>query len=77
MTFVDFAPGVTGLLDETSEAFPIESLARLPAGDYFVQALFDSNIDLEIGKRSGKSLQHPAQDSPRSISGRGGEDRAD
>jgi hypothetical protein len=43
----NFAPGVTGSIDETCAAFPIESLARLPAGDYFVQALFDSNIDLK------------------------------
>ena len=41
----NFAPGVSGSLDETCSAFPIDSLARLPAGDYFVQAVFDSNID--------------------------------
>jgi hypothetical protein len=43
----NFAPGVTGSIDEKCAAFPIDSLARLPAGDYFVQALFDSNIDLK------------------------------
>lgn len=43
----NFAPGVPGALDETCAAFPIDSLARLQAGDYFVQALFDSNIDLK------------------------------
>ena len=43
----NFAPGVTGVLDDTCVTFPIDSLARLSAGDYFVQALFDSNIDLK------------------------------
>ena len=42
-----FAPGATGVIDQSAAAFPIESLSRLPAGDYFVQALFDSNIDLK------------------------------
>jgi len=43
----NFAPGVTGAIDEKCAAFPIDSLANLPAGDYFIQALFDSNIDLK------------------------------
>jgi len=48
-----FGPGVTGSIDETCLAFPIDSLARLPAGDYFVQALFDSNIDLRAVNAPG------------------------
>lgn len=43
----DFAPGVTIVVDNTAAAFPVESLSKLPAGEYFVQALFDSNIDLK------------------------------
>jgi hypothetical protein len=43
----NFAPGVVGVIDEKAVAFPIEDLAHLPAGDYFVQAVFDSNIDLK------------------------------
>ncbi|HVG21238.1 MAG TPA: alpha/beta hydrolase-fold protein [Blastocatellia bacterium] len=43
----NFAPGVVGVIDENAAAFPIEDLAHLPAGDYFVQAVFDSNIDLK------------------------------
>jgi hypothetical protein len=47
-----FAHGVVGVIDQKAAAFPIEDLAHLPAGDYFIQALFDSNIDL-------KSLNSP------------------
>ncbi|HXG67666.1 MAG TPA: alpha/beta hydrolase-fold protein [Blastocatellia bacterium] len=42
-----FAPGKVGIIDESSAAFPIENLSRLPAGEYYAQALFDSNIDLK------------------------------
>ncbi len=44
---IKLAAGVTGVIDQTADAFPIESLSRLPPGDYFVQALFDSNVDLK------------------------------
>ena len=55
----NFAPGVTGIIDETCAAFPIESLARIPAGDYFVQALFDSNIDLKSLNAPGNLYSTP------------------
>ena len=42
-----FATGTTGIIDEKCAAFPIDSLAKLPANDYYVQALFDSNVDLK------------------------------
>ncbi|HEX5734049.1 MAG TPA: alpha/beta hydrolase-fold protein [Blastocatellia bacterium] len=42
-----FAPGRTEVIDNRAAIFPIESLQRLPAGDYFVQAVFDTNIDLK------------------------------
>ena len=43
----NFAPGAAAVIDDKAIAFPIEDLAHLPAGDYNVQALFDSNIDLK------------------------------
>ncbi len=55
----NFAPGVTASVDETCAAFPIDSLARLPAGDYFVQALFDSNIDLKSVNAPGNLYSAP------------------
>src|SRR5436853_1110304 len=42
----NFAAGATAVIDEKAIAFPLEDLAHLPAGDYRVQAVFDSNIDL-------------------------------
>jgi S-formylglutathione hydrolase FrmB len=39
--------GVTGFLDRSSELFPLERLSDLPPGEYFVQGLFDDNIDLK------------------------------
>ena len=39
----DFAAGAVAVIDEKAVAFPIEDLARLPAGDYRVQAVFDFN----------------------------------
>ena len=41
-----FGPGVVAAIDRTASTFPIASLDELQAGDYYVQALFDSNIDL-------------------------------
>jgi hypothetical protein len=43
----NFASGAIGTIDDKCAAFPIDNLARLPAGDYVIQALFDSNIDLK------------------------------
>jgi hypothetical protein len=55
----DFAPGATGVIDERAIAFPIADLAHLPAGDYFVQALFDSNIDLSSINAPGNLYSAP------------------
>ncbi|HEY0078012.1 MAG TPA: alpha/beta hydrolase-fold protein [Pyrinomonadaceae bacterium] len=41
------APDAVGLLDASAAIFPLETLSQLPAGEYFVQALFDSNVDLK------------------------------
>jgi hypothetical protein len=57
----NFAPGVTGTIDETCAAFPIDSLAHLPAGDYFVQALFDSNVDLKSVNAPGNLYSKPTK----------------
>jgi hypothetical protein len=43
----DFAAGKIGVIDRTAVAFPIENLDQLPAGEYYIQALFDYNIDLK------------------------------
>src|ERR1044072_3383215 len=43
----DFSTGKTGVIDHSNVAFPIDSLDKLPAGEYFIQALFDYNIDLK------------------------------
>src|SRR5258707_10057560 len=41
-----FKPGATvAVIDGGSISYPIKNLADLPTGDYYVQALFDSNFD--------------------------------
>lgn len=48
-----FAPGMTGVIDHSAASFPIANLSKLAAGDYYVQALFDYNIDLKSVNASG------------------------
>jgi hypothetical protein len=43
----NFSAASTGVIDHSAAAFPIDSLAALPAREYYIQALFDSNIDLK------------------------------
>lgn len=43
-----FAPGKTVVLDESAAIFPLASLARLPKGEYYAQAIFDHNRDLRL-----------------------------
>jgi photosystem II stability/assembly factor-like uncharacterized protein len=43
----NLGPGAVTVLDKTSEIFPIASLDVLPAGDYYVQALFSTNTELK------------------------------
>ena len=43
----NFSTGSTGIIDHSAAAFPLHSLPELPAGEYYIQALFDSNIDLK------------------------------
>jgi S-formylglutathione hydrolase FrmB len=42
----NFGPGVVAAIDRTAAIFPLSNLDALPSGDYYVQALFDSNVDL-------------------------------
>src|SRR5213595_680201 len=42
----NFGAGAVATIDKTAATFPIQTLDALPAGDYDVQALFDSNVDL-------------------------------
>jgi S-formylglutathione hydrolase FrmB len=54
-----FGPGVVGVIDGHSESFPIESLTKLPAGEYVAQAVFDWNPDLRIPNAPGNLSSDP------------------
>jgi S-formylglutathione hydrolase FrmB len=54
-----FGPGVVGVVDGTSEIFPIESLDKLPPGEYQVQAVFDWNPDLRLHNAPGNLYSKP------------------
>ena len=44
---INFKAGeTTAVIDNSTISYPINNLAELPAGEYFVQALFDTNNDL-------------------------------
>lgn len=43
----DLRDGSAEVVDQRAISFPIDSLSQLPAGDYHVQAIFDSNTDLK------------------------------
>ncbi|MDB6121903.1 MAG: esterase [Pedosphaera sp.] len=47
------APGKAISLDQTAITFPVTNLSELPAGDYYVQALLDSNLDLRSQNAPG------------------------
>ena len=49
----DVRPGSRHIVDATAYGFPVVSLDELEAGDYRVQALFDSNIDLKSPNAPG------------------------
>src|SRR5438128_6062261 len=54
-----YAAGATATIDEKAIAFPITSLAELPAGDYSVQAVFDFNDDLASVNAPGNLYSKP------------------
>lgn len=49
----NFGNGSTSVIDNSSIAYPISDLAHLPAGEYFVQALLDTNIDVSSPNAEG------------------------
>ena len=53
------AAGRPVVLDEAAFAYPQTNLATLPAGDYFVQALFDWNPDLRLAGAPGNLFSSP------------------
>lgn len=55
------APGDRTILDATASAFPIEGLADLPAGEYRVQAVLDTNHDIRSPGAPGNLYSDPLQ----------------
>jgi hypothetical protein len=54
-----FAPGMTAVVDANAAIFPYESLSRLPRGEYYVQAVFDTNRDLRLPDAPGNLYSEP------------------
>lgn len=54
-----FVAGKVATIDRDAAAFPVESLAHVKPGDYFVQALFDSNVDLKSINAPGNLYSEP------------------
>jgi hypothetical protein len=54
-------PGRTAVIDKEAASFPIENLSRLPAGDYYAQAVFDTNVDLKSVNAPGNLYSRPAR----------------
>ncbi|HMG34828.1 MAG TPA: alpha/beta hydrolase-fold protein [Blastocatellia bacterium] len=52
-------PAKSAVIDDSAAAFPIQSVSQLPAGEYFVQALLDSNIDLRSVNAPGNLYSAP------------------
>jgi len=49
----NFGAGSIAVIDNSSISYPIADLAHLPAGEYYVQALLDTNIDLRSLNATG------------------------
>lgn len=49
----NFGAGSTAVIDNSSIAYPIPDLAHLPAGEYYVQTLLDTNIDVSSPNAEG------------------------
>jgi S-formylglutathione hydrolase FrmB len=54
-----FAPGVVGVVNSQAEIFPVDSVTKLPAGNYRVQAVFDWNPDLRLTNAPGNLYSKP------------------
>jgi hypothetical protein len=57
MDIEQLKPGASAVLDETAIGYPLENLSRLPAGDYWVQALV-VKYDL-VHRADGRSIWVP------------------
>ena len=55
------SPGAGATLDAAAAAFPIQSLADLPAGEYHVQAVLGSNSDVRSSSAPGTLFSAPAR----------------
>ena len=55
------APGDRAMLDATAAAFPIDGLADLPAGEYHVQAVLNTNHDIRSPGAPGNLYSEPLQ----------------
>ncbi len=54
-----FGPGSTVTLDESCAIFPIAHLSKLPKGDYYVQAVFHHNRDLNMPNAPDDLVSEP------------------
>jgi hypothetical protein len=54
-----FAVGQTVLVDRTAFSFPITNFAETPTADYYVQAVFDSSLDLRSPNAPGNRFSRP------------------
>lgn len=54
-----FTTNSPAVLDGSAVIFPIPSLTALPRGDYFVQAVFDTNVDLKSPRAPGNLFSRP------------------
>ena len=54
-----FTSGTVAVPDQASFAFPLANLSALPSGEYFAQALFDSNTDLRSPNAPGNLYSKP------------------
>jgi hypothetical protein len=54
-----FAAGSVAMLDQAAFAFPTTNLSALPPGDYFAQAMLESNPDLRLVGAPGSLYSQP------------------
>lgn len=55
----NFAPGHVQMLDRSNFCFPLENLASVKPGDYYIQAVFDTNRDLKSPNAPGNLYSEP------------------
>jgi hypothetical protein len=53
------APGVVAVVDRHEAIFPVAGLDQIPAGDYSIQAVFDTNRDLKLPDAPGNLYSAP------------------